>query len=321
MKKQNILAKIAVIILTAVITLTSVCLVSNTAHAATTYNTDSSNPASGNIFVQVSGNYVTESASKLVKRINEIRYEACKQGVKNPETGKKLTLADYKPVVWSETLEAYARLRAAEASVNWAHTRPSNKSTFKNTVKLANGYHSAENLAMGYTLLKSLEGYYGEKSGYTRNGKACHYSVMISPSYTLVGMAGFQQSGKQIFSAMEFGTILKGKKNTNSTKQTGLKVSANQIIEVKVGYLVNSFTLSGSKKVAVGKKIKLTATANMKNATKTATVTKGLTWKSSNTKVATVDANGNVKGIKAGTVTITATAGNKTVSYKVTITK
>ena len=44
-----------------------------------------------------------------------------------------------------------------------------------------------------------------------------------------------------------------------------------------------------------------------------------IVWKSSNTKVATVDANGKVKGKMAGTVTITASAAGKSVSCKVTV--
>lgn len=45
-----------------------------------------------------------------------------------------------------------------------------------------------------------------------------------------------------------------------------------------------------------------------------------ITWKSSNKKVATVDKNGKVKGIKAGTATITATSSNgKKVTCKVTV--
>ncbi len=55
-----------------------------------------------------------------------------------------------------------------------------------------------------------------------------------------------------------------------------------------------SVTVEGSHYVAKGKKITLTAS-------------EAVTWKSSNTKVATVSAKGVVKGIKAGTTNITAT--------------
>lgn len=67
--------------------------------------------------------------------------------------------------------------------------------------------------------------------------------------------------------------------------------------------------------VAVGKTTKLTATVAPANATN-----KAVTWKSSNTKVATVK-NGTVKGVKAGTATITVTTkdGSKKATCKVTV--
>ncbi|MDO4356093.1 MAG: Ig-like domain-containing protein, partial [Clostridia bacterium] len=55
--------------------------------------------------------------------------------------------------------------------------------------------------------------------------------------------------------------------------------------------------------LAVGSAYALKATCEPANASNTA-----LTWKSSSTKIATVDANGTVTALKSGTVTITATA-------------
>lgn len=79
---------------------------------------------------------------------------------------------------------------------------------------------------------------------------------------------------------------------------------------------VESVTLTGAKEVTVGNTIKLTATVKPKDATN-----KKVTYKSSDTKVATVDANGRVKGIKAGQVTITVTTadGEKTATITITV--
>ncbi len=70
--------------------------------------------------------------------------------------------------------------------------------------------------------------------------------------------------------------------------------------------------------VVTGKTGKLTTTINPSNTTQSKT----LTWTSSNKKIATVDKNGNVKGIKAGTANITVkTSNGKTATIKVTVKK
>lgn len=75
---------------------------------------------------------------------------------------------------------------------------------------------------------------------------------------------------------------------------------------------VKKIKVTGSyKKVAAGKKVKLKATVSPSNATN-----KAVTWKSSNTKVATVDKYGNVtlkskSGGKKVTITATAKDGSK----------
>lgn len=287
--------------------------------AGTVFNPEKTAPSSGNVFVSIAGTFYTDTDKKIVDRINAIRYEACKEGVKNPATGKKLTMADYKPVTWSSQLEAHARIRAAEASVNWNHTRPNYTSTFNNNIKISGGYHSGENLAMGYGVMQSIEGYYSEKAAYVGNkgGMTGHYTNMINPNNNLVGVAGFAQNKGAIYSAMEFG---KTTNTTNDKKKNTFSGAATQIVEVNVSYMINSVTLSGNNSIPVNGKAKLTATANLKNATKQAPVVKGASWKSSNTKVATVDANGYVTGKAAGTATISVNVGGKTASYKVTIT-
>ena len=66
-----------------------------------------------------------------MKRINEIRKEACKQGVQDPrDPNRKLTMSDYVPVKWSSDLEYIARVRAAEASVYMDHQRPNGTMCF-----------------------------------------------------------------------------------------------------------------------------------------------------------------------------------------------
>ena len=60
------------------------------------------------------GGQYASGAAAAVKKINQLRYQACKQGIKM--NGKKLTPKDYVPIKWSAGLEKIARIRAAESS-------------------------------------------------------------------------------------------------------------------------------------------------------------------------------------------------------------
>ena len=71
-----------------------------------------------------------------------------------------------------------------------------------------------------------------------------------------------------------------------------------------------------SQTIEKGSTVSLTATVNPSNATN-----KGVTWTSSNTKVATVNSTGKVTAIDSGSATITVKTkdGNKTASCKITV--
>lgn len=93
------------------------------------------------------------------------------------------------------------------------------------------------------------------------------------------------------------------KKATTTTKKTTIEVSELKISNSKLS-------------LKVGENSTLTVTISPSNATD-----KKTTWASSNKSVATVDSNGKVKAVGAGTATITAKVGNKTVTCTVTVTE
>lgn len=130
--------------------------------------TNKTTASEGCTFVGVEGEYITDAQNAL-KRINEIRYEACEEGVWKMDiygkpTTEKLTLSDYKPIKWSSALEYIARIRAAEATVVLAHERPNNENFFTSTLT-SNGQKSySENLAWngGKSMLSGIEQWYKE---------------------------------------------------------------------------------------------------------------------------------------------------------------
>ena len=79
---------------------------------------------------------------------------------------------------------------------------------------------------------------------------------------------------------------------------------------------VQSISMKSATTIGIGASETLTVTYNPADAN----INKALTWSSSNTSVATVDASGKVTGVAAGTATITATTANgKTATCSVTV--
>ena len=146
------------------------------------------------VLVGLKGSYLA-SADAALKRINEIRKEACKQGVQDPrDPNRKLTMSDYVPVKWSSDLEYIARVRAAEASVYMDHQRPNGTMCFSQASP--NGVKSwGEVLAWNNSndMITGIDQWYGEKQDWVKQtgGVTGHYTSMINPNNLYVGLATF----------------------------------------------------------------------------------------------------------------------------------
>jgi len=107
--------------------------------------------------------------------------------------------------------------------------------------------------------------------------------------------------------------------STVITAKTNDDTDLRKICKVTVSYPVTSVKLSKtSANLKIGKTLSLKATFDPSNATN-----KGVTWKSSNTAIATVSSTGIITGKKTGKVDITVTTddGKKTSKCKVTVIK
>ena len=132
----------------------------------------------------------------------------------------------------------------------------------------------------------------------------------------------YKSSNKKIATVSSKGTVTGKKKGTvkiTATSKTNKKVKSTIKITVKDLKASSVKLNTTSKTVASGKTTTLKATVKGT----TGFYNQGVTWKSSNTKVATVTSKGVVKGIAAGQATITATekGGSKKATCLITVTE
>ena len=290
--------------------------------------TNKTTASEGCTLVGVEGKYITDAQNAL-KRINEIRYEACEEGVWKMDrygepTTERLTLSDYKPIKWSSALEYIARIRAAEATVVLAHERP-NDENFQTSTLTSNGQRSySENLAWnrGQSMLSGIEQWYEEKDDWVnKTGKTTgHYTSMINPDYNYVAVATFYNPD----------AVYKNATSAEFSHKTGLDETMNemageciQTLEVKDSYLSLKLSVNNTS-IKVGEDTQVQASAIITNPstimngrTCAASLIGSATWTSSNKQVATVDQNGKITGVDYGTATITAKSG--TLSQTITV--
>lgn len=296
----------------------------------TVLKTDVSTASAGCTLVGVEGSYKTDAAAAL-KRINEIRQEACKEGVPNPSDPlKALQGSDYVPLKWSADLEQIARIRAAEAIVVTGHTRPNGKSCF--SLKSTNGVSSSgEVLAWNSSssMVTAVNQWYSEKDDWVNgndNAVTGHYTAMIDPSNASVGLGLFTCG---LYSSATCGRFSRA--SQKDTTQMAAVSACIQTIEVQRIYLSNEASIEWSAwirilkcdnlGVGVSRECFLMRTLTSGAQESKVCVMEPITWTSSNSKVATINNSGILKITGMGTTTIKAVSqsgivGSRSITVK-----
>lgn len=169
--------------------------------------------------IRIEGQFEQPDRQALLDRLNEIRREACEEGVNNPVNGEPLTEADYVPMEWSDELEQVAAIRAVETSLLRDHVRPDGTQCF--TVLPDSNVFSMETLAWGFGSIKeALEGWYSEKEAYTgeTGTPAGHYIALITPDNQYVGIADLRTVGGRDSCAGAFGITGAGNGDNTETE-------------------------------------------------------------------------------------------------------
>ena len=239
-----------------------------------------------------------------------------------PKKTEKLTAtvspsdADNKTVKWTTS-------NSAVATVN-SNGKVTAKGKGTAIIKATAADGSGENATCTVTVVtpkKSVSSVTLKKTSLTMQvGKTEILKVTVKPTNADIRNVIWTSSNTKVATVDSKGKVKaigKGTATITATAADGSgKNAACKVTVVKK--IVTGVTIKcKANTVKVKKTLTLTATVKPTNAD-----INGVTWKSSNTKVATVDSNGKVCGIKKGTVTITATAkdgSGKKDTMKVTV--
>ena len=221
---------------------------------------------------------------------------------------------------------------AADKSLTWTSSDPSVVTVDANgnivgikegkatiTVKTTDGGYEAECSVTVSKGVVAVTGVTFDKASVTvATGYTASLKAIISPSDATNKGLTWKSSDTSIATVNSKGVVTGKKEGTVTVTVTTSDGGYTATITVTVkNQAVTGVSISGDSSVTVGKTIKLKANIKPSNATN-----KNVTWKVTNgTGQATIDKNGNLKGVKAGKVTVTVTTadGKKTASKTITV--
>ena len=149
-------------------------------------------------------------------------------------------------------------------------------------------------------------------------GESVRLVATVSPANATNASITWSSSNEAVATVDQQGLVTALKEGAaDITAQAGDKTATCKVQVKPLVVPVTSIALNKtSLSLKEGESETLVATVSPDNATD-----KTVTWSSTNTSVATVDASGRVTAIKEGTATITAKAGDKTATCAVTVKK
>ncbi|MBR6874424.1 MAG: Ig-like domain-containing protein [Ruminococcus sp.] len=287
--------------------------------------------AEGMMNVGIKGSYLGD-IDKALSKINSARYEACKNGVPDPnDPSRKLTLNDFVPAQYSAELERIARIRAAEATLVYGHTRPNGESCFSIASSSTFRYH-AESLAWNSydSLLRGIDQFYKEKTDWEKQTPGAitgHYTQMINPNNRYVGIGCFNTKDTTGYPTALCVRYARSDENLSGAKGEAVE---NCVVPVQVpedrfdGIRIRC--VSGSKRISSGSnaEYELRGTVSYEFGSDSTwdsdVVLYDTDWKISDSSVAQLDGYGCVTALKPGTARITALSGDDGVIFKLTVT-
>ena len=229
------------------------------------------------------------------------------------ETDEKLAKAASKlTVVWTSSDESVATVdatgmvvavSAGEADITASVTDSEMSAVCKVTVKVA-----AKDITVPDNLDVKLN-----------DGNETTVEATVSPADATDVKVSYASTDEAVATVDKYGRVQVLQPGecdiTTTLMQDGEKVT-EKTTHVKAFYEVESITLDSNEgKLTVGNSHTIKATVAPEEVAAETTIE----WSSSNEKVATVDSNGKVTAVSSGNATITATAGEESANYEVTV--
>lgn len=265
-------------------------LFSNPAHATTMYE------------VGVKVTFGQTEAREMLQLVNELR-TGTDAWYWNSDDATKTVCSNLGELTYDYQLEAAAMQRAAEIAIYYSHTRPNGERCF--TVYDDLGYAisvAGENIAAGYRTGEAVfEGWKEENENYAGQG---HRRNMLNANFTAIGIGHVYYNGYHYW-VQQLGTASTVSETPANDSETLMKVNiADSEIE--------SITLSeGTNTVKCGETISLSGYKTFVKLAETwpgnaGEVDTDIAWNLPENAYAKYE-NGQITGLKAGKVNLTAT--------------
>lgn len=218
-----------------------------------------------------------------------------------------------KPLKMAQTLLNLANQRAAETSIYYSHTPPCSK---KYSIDKYLDHHEmpynkyiyvGENIAFGQLNPKTVVKDWMNSKGHREN--------ILSKNYSYIGVGCFKTSTGQLYWTQSFCNYNKkiAKKQTSTINKTYKIKCISKYAKVKKQH--NTYKIQKGQNKSLSLYIENSANELKKYHIKTYINPSSFSFKSSNTKIATVDKYGKVKGNNTGNCNVTATIKNTNYNY------
>lgn len=277
----------------------------------------------GKIIVGVEGYDYSSDQKKILDKINEIRLEACKEGVPNPNNpSEKLTMDDYNPVKLGVNNTKAAKIRSVEGAARASHARPNGTScdtVLRNLLGTSYGL-VAENLTWREMNNSDLELWYSEKTAWVNkgSGQTGHYETLINPKINYCGIAAFNPINDERYTVSGWKLdwcCTAGSFSANDEELTVLESDKKELLIQKIEIdadKVTNITGKGNSILHAGENGNITLYVDFSYGAKISNcpVYDGVVWTSSDDSIVEINSStGDMYAKNDGKVEITATIG------------